>query len=284
MPAGSPRSTFSHVDLSNLRGRCERILQLLVSILSVKQYYSKFVATLPLTRICLLLLGNHPSSAVGAQILKLLDISVGFSISFIRKFELVNGWNVLKTVLPCSWNAEINDVAFSLLMGRAETSQSQKDGPKLNCPQIVPTILSALQVGLVAVASSAHLPDDVDAQSIQLSVPSSEDPVEPGYRPPVVSADQVATMEALVEELLNLHSTLAQFRTIFQSQIATQSFADGYKTFVNKLIELPEINPRTARILEKLTHFGLALALDNSVAGSQKREVCLLTSYPVFPS
>lgn len=272
VPTGSPHSTFSRIDLGSFRGKCEQILQLLVSLLSVKQYYSKFVAALPLTRICLLLLGNHPSPAVSVQLLKLLDISIGFSTSFIRKFELVSGWSVVKTILPYSWNAEVNDAAFNLLMGHTEASSSQKDGPKINCPQIAPTILSALQAGLVAVASSAHLPDDADTQSIQLPA-TPETSADPGSQPHVASTDQIATMEALVEELLNLHSTLAQFRTIFQSQITTQLFVDGYKNFVKKLAELPEVNPQTVRVLEKLTHFGLALALDNSVAGSQKREV-----------
>lgn len=158
-------------------------------------------------------------------------------------------------------------------MGHVEGSQQQKDGPTIKCPQIVPTILSALQTGLVAVASSAHLPDDAETQPVQISAHSPMTLDEPGSRPLMSSTDQVATIEALTEELLNLHSTLAQFRLIFQSQITTQLFIDGYKSFVKRLAQAPDINARTLRILEKLTHFGLALALDNAVAGSQKREV-----------
>lgn len=199
-----------------------------------------------------------------------MDIGIGFSVSFIRKFELVSGWNVLKTVLPYSWSAEVNDAAFNLLIGRLEVSQ-QKDGSTIKCPQIVPTILSALQSGLAAVASTAHLQDNAETQSIQSPLPPSAS--EPGSRPRTSPSDQAPTIEALVEELLNLHSTVAQFRSIFQSQITTQLFVDGYKTFVKRLSDMPEINARALRILEKLTHFGLALALDNSVAGSQKREV-----------
>lgn len=82
-----------------------------------------------------------------------------------------------------------------------------------------------------------------------------------------------STMEALIERLMNLHASSATFRQIFRSQQTTQLFVDAYKAFVSRVSEAPEINHWTSRILEKLTHFGLALALDNSVAGSQKQEV-----------
>jgi hypothetical protein len=42
---------------------------------------------------------------------------------------------------------------------------------------------------------------------------------------------------------------------------------------VAKLSSSSSINGWNIRILEKLTHFGLALALDNTVGGGQKREV-----------
>ncbi|KAF5354041.1 hypothetical protein D9756_006953 [Leucocoprinus leucothites] len=270
VPAGSPGSTFSRIDFSTSRGKSEQVLQSLVSILSVKEYYNKFVASLPLTRICLLLLGNSPSPAVATQILRLLNISIGFSTSFIRKFELVSGWNVLKTVLPFSWDAEVNDTAFALLIGREEVSGSQPEG-SIRCSQILPTILAALQSGLSTVASVAHASENSDTRSIQLSVPSSASDL--GSRAVTPSPDQAATMETLTEELLNLHSTVTQFRSAFQSHNTTQLFVDAYKTFVKTLADLPEINATALRILEKLTHFGLALALDSAVAGSQKREI-----------
>lgn len=81
-------------------------------------------------------------------------------------------------------------------------------------------------------------------------------------------------MEVLIEELMELHSSNALFREVFKSHSTTQLFVDAYKGFVNVTVELPEISQRTVRILEKLGHFGLALALGNDVAGSQKREVC----------
>ncbi|KAJ3575407.1 hypothetical protein NP233_g1115 [Leucocoprinus birnbaumii] len=269
VPAGSPRSAFSRIDFGTSRGKSEQVLQFLVSTLSAKEYYNKFVAALPLTRICLLLLGNSPSPSIATQILKLLDISIGFSASFIRKFELISGWNVLKTVLPNSWSNEVNHAAFDLLVGSAEVSGHQEI--TIRCSQILPAILAALQTGLSAVASAAHVVEDSDKQSIQLSIPSPASEV--GSRAITPSPESPATMETLTEELLNLHSTLAQFRIIFQSHNTTQLLIDAYKNYVKALANLTEINARALRILEKLTHFGLALALDNAVAGSQKREI-----------
>lgn len=83
------------------------------------------------------------------------------------------------------------------------------------------------------------------------------------------------TMEALTEELISLHSTNPAFRQVFASQQTTQLFVNTYKTFVSSIAAVPAVdNQLTIRLLEKLTHFGLALALDNAVAGIFKREVC----------
>ena len=80
-------------------------------------------------------------------------------------------------------------------------------------------------------------------------------------------------MENLIEELLTLHATSSTFRQIFESQQTTQLFIDTYKSLVDALSSASSINDWNARILEKLTHFGLALALDNAVSGAQKRDV-----------
>jgi hypothetical protein len=82
-------------------------------------------------------------------------------------------------------------------------------------------------------------------------------------------------MEALTEELMSLHSTTPAFRQVFASQQTTQLFVNTYKTFVSSISAVPAVNNQlTIRLLEKLNHFGLALALDNAVAGTFKREVC----------
>jgi len=80
-------------------------------------------------------------------------------------------------------------------------------------------------------------------------------------------------MEILVEELLTLHATSSTFCQIFESQQTTPLFIDTYKSMVTKLSTASSINDWNIWVLEKLTHFGLALALDNAVGGSQKREV-----------
>jgi hypothetical protein len=81
-----------------------------------------------------------------------------------------------------------------------------------------------------------------------------------------------SAMEVLVEELMDLHSSSPTFRQLFESHATTQIFVESYRSFVSKCASL-DLNQRIVRILEKLGHFGLALALDNAVAGSQKREV-----------
>ena len=82
-----------------------------------------------------------------------------------------------------------------------------------------------------------------------------------------------ASMEALIEELMDLHGSSSSFRQVFKSQQTTQLFVDAYKSFVSAVISANETSITATRILEKLTHFGLSLALDNCVSGSQKREV-----------
>jgi len=80
-------------------------------------------------------------------------------------------------------------------------------------------------------------------------------------------------MEVLIEELIDLHASSPTFRMVFRSQQTTQLFVEAYKTFVFKLAPSSQLNQQTTRILEKLSHFGLSLALDNTISGSQKRDV-----------
>jgi hypothetical protein len=82
-----------------------------------------------------------------------------------------------------------------------------------------------------------------------------------------------SNVEVLVEQLMDLHTSSSTFRQVFKSQQTTRLFIDAYKAFVVKVVAVPEVNQWTTRILEKLTHFGLALALDVHISGTQKREV-----------
>ncbi|KAF8621252.1 hypothetical protein AX15_007913 [Amanita polypyramis BW_CC] len=258
--ADSPQSTLARIDLKDTRGRAEQVLVAFMSLLAIPKYYAKFASVLPLTRICLLLLGENPTPVVSEQVLNLIGISIGLSSSFIRKFELVSGWSVLKAVIPRSWDRRVHQAAFGLLTGRLASgvrpgqNQVHSSNDENWCTHIVPTILASLQAGLVPVTERCQLiynpEDDQHIWSPEL------------------------TMEALVEELMNLHTTSSAFRQVFASQQTTQLFVKTYKTFVSSVASVPAVNNHlTVRLLEKLTHFGLALALDNVVAGAFKREI-----------
>ena len=82
-----------------------------------------------------------------------------------------------------------------------------------------------------------------------------------------------SSMEVLVEELIDLHAASPTFRQVFRSQQTTQIFVDAYKSFVTAIGSSTEANPRTIRILEKISQFSRTLTLDSDVAVPQKREV-----------
>lgn len=83
----------------------------------------------------------------------------------------------------------------------------------------------------------------------------------------------VTATESLLERLIDVHSTSPTFRAVFQSNAVTQSYIDSYKSFVTVLGMTEQIDLSTIRVLEKLSHFGLSIALDNVVPGSQKQDV-----------
>ncbi|KAH9026097.1 hypothetical protein EDB84DRAFT_1440213 [Lactarius hengduanensis] len=94
----SPASVLSQIDNDRSREKAEQLFGAFVSILSDSpDCYTRFSATLPLTRIYLLLLGDKPS-----------------------KFELVSGWTIVKTVLPGAWDPNVHAAAFGILLGRDE--------------------------------------------------------------------------------------------------------------------------------------------------------------------
>ena len=119
--------------------------------------YLRFAATLPLTRIYLLLLGDKPSSFIAKQVLDLIALSLNKSKSFSRKFELVSGWTIVKTVLPDVWDANIHAAAFGILLG-----QDEGQGPFVTCSHIFPAILGSLTRLLSDVAHGSY-PRDVEA-------------------------------------------------------------------------------------------------------------------------
>lgn len=237
--------------------------------------YTRFSIALPVTRVYLLLLGDSPSSFVAKQVLDLIAISLNRSKSFNRKFELVSGWTILKTVLPHVWDADIHSAVFGILL-----DQTQDQGPVVTCSYILPAILNSLTGMLVAV------PPDSPTQSFETNEngvccdPFGGDLISSMWL--TEDGRPVAYAEAILEELVLLQSSCPTFRQLFESQQTTQAFIRAFRSFVGCLASANEIPQHHIRISEKLMHFGLTLSLDNAVAGAQKREVCLLIPLSVL--
>ena len=136
-------------------------MEALLSILSVPLAYTKFTATLPLTRICILLLGEHPTPIVATQVLLLIAKSLNISSSFSRKFELVSGWSILRIVLPSAWNPSVHEAVFDILLGR--TPEKNLAQTTVVCPHIVPTIFTALHRGLDTVGNRLQITENGDS-------------------------------------------------------------------------------------------------------------------------
>ena len=117
---------------------------MLVSLLSSSpQLLQKFAAAVPFTRICLLLLGDRPSPSVAAEVLKLVRISIDASQTFVRKFELVSGWIILRNVIPYAWSEDVHRIVFDILL-----DHKGADKTIVRCPNIIPTIIASLHRGL----------------------------------------------------------------------------------------------------------------------------------------
>jgi hypothetical protein len=210
--ATTPQSATSHfsftISFKNLVAtspcaNAAKILELLVQILSdnipdtthhanqVSQY-QKFTSSLPMNRILLLLLGERPTPHSAALILRLIGMAVARSPSFTRKFELVSGWNILKVVLSRTsvWNSEVDEAAWDLLLGntgaattseissptsahaRKEKQRQDQKSTEVSCPQILPTIFSALKTGLVVVADRSTISDDDESGLMVQRIPT----------------------------------------------------------------------------------------------------------------
>ncbi len=135
-----------------------------ISILDNPSMFNKFTASLPLTRICLLLLGDRPSPLTATLVLRMISTALGVSTSFSRKFELVSGWNILKLVLPFAWDATVQDAAFDVLLGRSR--DKREIVPTVICPHIVPAIFSSLKMGL----DNSRVSDDPQGTCLPLSL------------------------------------------------------------------------------------------------------------------
>ena len=92
-------------------------------------------------------------------------------------------------------------------------------------------------------------------------------------------ATATANVEHLLEALIDTHSTSPTFREVFRSHAVTQSFIDAHKMFATSVAHAAEIDLGTVRVLEKLSHLGLSIALDNVVAVNQKQEASFISSF-----
>lgn len=242
--ASSPRSTVSHIDDTHIREKAEKVLVAFVSILSIGSNLGKLSAALPLPRICLLLLGDQPTPIIATQVLAIIALALKTSTSFSRKFELVSGWTVLKVTIPSAWNAEVQTLAFDILLGRNQKARASDDSqrrPTIACSQIAPTILASLDYGLSAIVRG--------------------------------EGTHIDSVESLLEELINLQSDSPEFRLLFKSQQTTEILISAYSEFVSSGLKCYENRHKCVRVLEKMNHLVLALAMDKIVNNSQRQEM-----------
>lgn len=277
--AGSPRSVISRIDLSHQREKAEMMLEMLVTLLCNPALYAKFTAALPMTRICLLFLGDHPSSFVTTQVLLLIATSLRLSSSFERKFELVNGWTTLHALIPGTWEPSVHEAAFDILLGRSSSKQPQsirtQEPVTIGCSHIFPVILVALRRGLEE-AARRHNSDYLDVSH----APQSEMAYCSMMHILIINLDSSeinkisdVTTENLLEELINLQASSSAFRSLFRSQANTQIFIDAFRSFVGETAKAKIFTDKIAKFHEQLSHFALSIVCDNEVAGYQKQEV-----------
>ncbi|EKM53226.1 uncharacterized protein PHACADRAFT_210920 [Phanerochaete carnosa HHB-10118-sp] len=247
--SGLPQSPLLRLDPSESRLRAELVFEALVLTLQqTPNAFIKFTSALPLTRICLLLLGDKPSSAVATHVLRLIESSLKVSTSFSRKFELVSGWITLKIALPQAWSPSVQAAAFDVLLGGAYSSQSAELA--VVCPSMLPVILSCLKYELDILSGASHLHHDIHAHG------------EAGVY-----------ANSLLEELIKIHSFSLTFRQAFRSQVTTQTFIDAFKSFVTAIPGLEQLDNIVVWVLEKLSHLALSISLDDTVAVPQRKEI-----------
>jgi hypothetical protein len=171
--AASPRSVISAVDHTHRREKAELVFDAFVSVVISLNAYAKLSSVLPLPRVLLLLLGEHPTPPVAATVLRLLGFCLRGNSSFSRKFELVSGWAVLKMVLPRAWDMSVHTATFNVLLGRGDIDTQEPAGASSSvvCPQIVPAIFASLRRGLEEIAAPGEhargstTPKFIDSQS-----------------------------------------------------------------------------------------------------------------------
>ncbi|THH31660.1 hypothetical protein EUX98_g2544 [Antrodiella citrinella] len=245
--AASPRSVISRIDQNHPQMKAEQVLAMLVSLIQSPPMYQKFIGALPAARIYLLLLGERPTAGIATAILRMVAVSLKASATFSRKFELASGWSILKTVLPYGWCEAAQEAAIDILLGPVEAGN---DRNVVTCSHVVPLLFGVLQS--------------------QLDVVTGLNQHDHCYNDAI---EATAFAESLLEQVIAIHSSSMTFRQIFKSQTTTQYFLDMYRAFVVALSQAAEIPLASIRLLEKLTHLSLSIALDTAVAAQQKQDI-----------
>ncbi|KZT37329.1 beach-domain-containing protein [Sistotremastrum suecicum HHB10207 ss-3] len=253
----SPTSFLSKIDQYHQREKAELTFRMLVGLLRKRANLNKFIAALPVTRVCLLLLGEHPSPAVAEQVLILIRLLIESNSSFGRKFELVSGWLALRTILPRAWNPLVHAAAFDLLLGRTEKNEGRNatnntEHSALSCSYILPAILASLGHGLELVGTGEALEHHYADQDW----------------------DQLC--EAILEELINLQSTSHAFRRALKSHQNINLLTASYGRYAILISEFTDPRPSLIRIQEKLNHFTLSITLEGHLDSAQKKKVLLI--------
>lgn len=247
--SGLPQSPLLRLDPSESRLRAELVFEALVAILQhTPNAFTKFSTALPLTRICLLLLGDRPTPSIATHVLRLVECGLKVNASFGRKFELVSGWITLKTVLPQAWAPSVQAAAFDVLLGGAYTAHTAE--PAIVCPHMLPVIFACLKYELDILSGASDLHHDAHALG------------EAGVY-----------ANSLLEELIKIHSFSPTFREAFRSQVTTQTFIDAFKSFVTAIAGVAELDSIVVWVLEKLSHLALSISLDDVVAVVQRKEI-----------
>ena len=264
--SNSPQSMISRFEPTDTRSRAEQVFQALAMILQSQSAFTKFTSSLPLTRICLLLLGDRPSPVTATNVLRLVENGHKTSSSFSRKFELISGWNTLKAVIPQAWDHNVQVAAFDVLLGGGYSAQLSD--LVVVCSPMLPVILACLRFQLEVLSGSSHLGHDTMSTSCGFLYGA-----KPDLTVHTALSEAGNAADNLLEELIKIHSFSPTFRQAFQSQVTTQTFIDAFKAFVLAISMAYELENVIVRVLEKLSHLALSISLDNVVAVAQSQEV-----------
>ncbi|EIW75538.1 beach-domain-containing protein [Coniophora puteana RWD-64-598 SS2] len=240
------------------------VLEDLVSTLRIPAYYARFAEALPLPRVCLLLLGEHPMPVVAMQVLNMVGLGYANSSSFHRRFELASGWTILRSVLPGCWEEGVQAAAFDLLLGvTGGGAEAHSDGQGhrhrgghgvkgaarqeekvVACPQIAGVMLAVLHRGLFEMRSVGQGCD---------AGPSQENTA------------------SLIDALTALFGESTSFRQLFRMQSITQILVDCLRIHVEPGAEFSQrVDEAT---WSKFTGFCALVGAEKAVHGSQRNEI-----------